>query len=119
MFLKFFASLVVASLSLSACSGIASEAPPNNGVDDVLKACELRVPWQNTSSSSCVLCIASATTPRCACTDRDDAGKCSDQQAAKSAEPTCEGTTACVEACDRQDCACVDRCYANVSACRA
>jgi hypothetical protein len=117
MLLKSFASLVLVSLSVSACSSTAAEAP-TNGVDDVLKACELRVPWKSTSSSSCSTCIGLATTPRCACTDRDFAGKCSDQQAAKTAEPTCEGTPECVAASDRPACASIVACYASLAACR-
>jgi hypothetical protein len=113
-------SLAVASLVFAAAPGCSSSAPaaPTNGVDDVLKACEIRVPWANTSSTPCNNCIGLSTTPRCPCTDQDYAGKCSDQTSAKNKEPTCDGTFACVDKCARTDCACIDGCYASKPACR-
>ena len=114
---KLLASLAFVSFTTAACSGTAADAP-TNGVNDVLKACEIRAPWTRTSNSSCESCLAAATTPRCPCTDLDYAGKCSDQQAAESAEASCEGVDTCVNKCVRTDCACIDGCYVNLAACR-
>src|SRR5262249_432337 len=92
--------------------------PPDNGVDDVLKACELRAPWQNATSTACNTCIGLATTPRCPCTDREEAGKCSDQTSAVNHEPTCADVDTCVGKSQRTDCACIDACYAGKALCR-
>jgi hypothetical protein len=87
-------------------------------VNDVLKACEARATWQNASSTACNTCIGLATTPRCPCTDREEAGKCSAQTSAVTNEPTCSGVDTCVAKCVRTDCACVDACYGGKAACR-
>ena len=114
-----FRSRAPLSLALvAACSTSSGTAPSTNGVDDVLKACQIRAPWQNASSSVCNDCIAFAITPRCSCTDRDYAGKCEEQQAARTAEPSCDGTDACIGKCNRIDCNCLDTCYANSPLCR-
>ena len=117
-FAHLFASVAVLGGTL-ACSSTSPGAAPTNGVNDVLQACQARAPWTNASSTPCNSCIGYSTTPRCACTDRDYAGKCNDQEAAKNAEPTCSGVDACVGKCDRADCACVDGCYAGKPVCRS
>ena len=117
-----FASLSCAfAFSVVACSSTSNEDSPKagNGVNDVLKACDIRTTWTHASSSVCSTCIGYATTPRCPCADADYAGKCSDQQAARTAEASCDGVDTCIHACDVTDCACVDACYANAPACRA
>src|SRR5512140_1147522 len=119
-----FASLAFAFASLSlapACSSSSSGVgmtPTTNGVDDVHKACEIRAGWLNTSTTPCNNCVGLSTSPRCACTDQEYAGSCSDQTAAKNKEPTCDGTIDCVGKCARTDCACIDACYAGKAACR-
>ena len=105
-------------LASTACSASPGDPPPTNGVNDVLQACRIRASWKSASATACNTCIGLATSPRCACTDADYAGKCSEQQSAKTKEPSCEGTDTCVNTCDRSDCACVDRCYASKPACR-
>ncbi len=101
-----------------ACSASSSTSAPNNGVNDVVKACQLRAPWTSRSSSACTTCVGYASAPRCACADKDFAGKCSDQVAAKNKEATCDGTDACAGKCAPTDCPCVDACYAGKAACR-
>ena len=106
-------------LAVVACSSSSSNAQPTtNGVNDVLKACEIRAQWTKTSASPCINCIAYSTTPRCPCADVDYAGECSTQQAAKTNEPSCQGVDTCVNACAKTDCACVEACYANRAACK-
>ncbi len=93
-----------------------------NGVNDVLKACQIRATWTSTSSTPCNNCVGISTTPPCACSPEDYAGKCNEQAAAKNKEPTCDGTLACVGKCagpPNADCACVDACYAGKATCRA
>ena len=122
MSLKFFSSFFFASVflgALGACSA-SSETPPasSNGVNDVMQACQLRVPWKNATSTACNDCVGLTVTPRCPCSDRDYAGKCSDQQSAKNQEPTCVGVDTCINHCVRTDCTCIEACYANKDACR-
>jgi hypothetical protein len=103
---------------LAACSASPSSPPPDNGVNDVLQACQVRAAWQHATSTACNTCIGLATTPRCPCTDREEAGKCSDQRSAVLHEPTCGDVDTCVGRCDRTDCACIDGCYAGKPVCR-
>jgi hypothetical protein len=124
--MKRFASTAFLSLGLAlfalaaapACSSGSTSSAPIVGVDDVLKACQIRATWTNTSSTPCNNCFGLATTPRCACSDQEYAGKCNDQTAAKNKEPTCDGTDACVSKCAKGDCACADACYAGKATCR-
>src|SRR4051812_17084450 len=89
-----------------------------NGVDDVGKACAIRAAWAHATASTCNNCLAIATSPRCDCSDKDYAGECNGQQDAFRKELTCDGVDACVNACVRTDCTCVEACYANKAACR-
>jgi hypothetical protein len=102
------------------CSSKSSQAPaPTNGVDDVLKACEIRATWLHGTSTECNTCIGVASAPRCACENEDYAGKCSDQVQAKSREATCDDAlTACIANCARTDCGCINGCYSGRDACR-
>ncbi len=104
-----------------ACSSASSSStmtPTTNGVNDVLKACQIRATWTNASSTPCTNCIGNSLAPRCPCSDHDYAGACSDQNTARNKEPTCDGTADCVTKCAHGDCACVDACYASKAACR-
>ena len=112
-------SLAAAPACGSSTSGTgSSSSAATDGVNDVLKACQIRETWTATSSTPCNNCIGLSTTPRCACTDQEYAGKCSDQTGAKTKEPTCEGTDTCVAKCGKGDCACADGCYAGKAICR-
>lgn len=114
-----FAMLGLTLVVAPACSSSSSSsAAPITGVNDALRACEIRAAWKGTSSTPCNNCIGLATTPRCACTDQEYAGKCSDQTAAKTKEPTCDGVADCISKCAHTDCACADACYAGKATCR-
>ena len=109
---------LLAFLAVAACSSTGSTPPPGaNGVNDVRKACEIRATWTRGTTDACGVCFGQTITPRCACSTHDFAGKCSEQQAAKAKEPTCDGIENCVTACKPTDCACIDGCYAG-KACR-
>lgn len=117
-FLRFASAAAVSGLVvITACSS--NDAAPRNGVDDVLKACQIRVGWTNPSAEACVNCIAAAPSPDCECeVFKDFAALCKDQDEARRAEPSC---TAAMEDCARackNDCACVDSCYAASATCK-
>jgi hypothetical protein len=115
MFSRLLSLLFLAVIGCSSSSS--SPAAPENGVNDVLKACQIRVGWQNATSTACNTCIGLAKAPRCPCSDREEAGKCSDQTTAKTNEPTCGDVDSCVSAC-HTDCACVETCYAGKATCK-
>lgn len=116
---KHLLALLSSGLLVVACSSSSSDAAaPVNGVDDVLKACQIRVTWTHATTGSCTDCVSIATAPRCPCSDEDIAGKCADQRSATLTEPTCNGVKACIDACAAADCGCVDGCYAGKEACR-
>jgi hypothetical protein len=109
--------LTVLSIACASNGGSAPPAPSGNGVNDVRKACEVRAAWARATEASCLTCVGLATTPKCTCSDPAVSGKCVEQQQAKNAEPSCEGTADCTTRCARTDCACVEACYAG-KACR-
>lgn len=112
-------SLALASLGSAlvlfvfACSSSKEEQAV--GVNDVLKACSITSAWTQGATQRCGDCRIAATTAKCACSDLEYAGKCSDPQAAITADTGCAGIDDCVRACDRTDCACIDRCSAGKS----
>ncbi|MBS2014481.1 MAG: hypothetical protein JST00_16465 [Deltaproteobacteria bacterium] len=109
------AALVVAA---AACGG--DDAANGNGVNDVKKACEIRVGWKNLDSSRCLECIGAAPAPPCECEAiKEFAGRCESQGAARAREPACTlKIEQCVNDC-KKDCACIDVCYQESAACRA
>jgi hypothetical protein len=117
-----WSTLLGASLSvlatLAACSS--TDSAPRNGVDDVLKACQIRVAWKNPSAEKCVNCVAATPSPECECQDfKEFAGLCHSQNDARLAEPSC---TAAMEDCSRackNDCPCVEACYAQSARCKS
>jgi hypothetical protein len=113
--------LVLASVALAAACSSSDDAQTHgsNGVDDVAKACAIRASWTQGQSAVCNTCLAEATAPRCACSDKDFAGKCSTQKDALDTEPTCDGVSTCRLECQPTDCACIDACYAGKEICRA
>lgn len=104
---------------VAAACGSDPEAAPV-GVNDVRKACEIRTTWQRLDSLDCSECFGIASAQKCDCPNlqRDYAGKCASHRDAKLAEPACEGVDACVNACPKTDCGCVEGCYAGKDACR-
>lgn len=85
---------------------------------DVRKACEVRASWAHRIRTDCTNCLALSAAPACGdCDLHPQAGRCSDQQQAKDAEPSCKDTDRCVRRCDRTDCACIERCYATNNRC--
>lgn len=112
--------LLLACVSCSSSDEVRDVArAPDNGVDDVKLACEVRLGWQGTTSSRCIHCLSAAANPPCACSEaKPFAGVCETQQAARSKEATCDGVESCRFACAPSDCACLDACYAERDACR-
>jgi hypothetical protein len=92
----------------------ASEPPAQT----VRQACEIRTTWEHRIRTDCTRCLAMAAAPSCGeCTLHEQVGRCSDPQKAKVAEPACKETDKCVRACERTDCECIDRCYAENERC--
>jgi hypothetical protein len=112
--LLFVAGLVV----VTACG---DDAPaPNNGVNDVRKACEIRTGWSKLSAQECIDCLSIAPTPKCDCPafQQEFAAKCADQGAALGNERNCDLVGECVGKCAKTDCGCIDACYDDRAACR-
>ena len=114
-------ALVSSALTLlvvsTACSS--DDAAPRNGVDDIVKACQIRVAWKNPTAEKCVNCVAAAPSPQCDCEAfKEFAALCKDQDDARRSEPSCTGAMEdCARAC-KDDCACVAGCYAQAAACK-
>lgn len=91
-----------------------------NGVDDIRKACEIRVGFKNLDTSRCLTCMGAASAPPCECEAlKEFAGKCEKQGTARGKEPGC---TLKIEQCAadcKKDCNCLDACYNESAACRA
>ncbi len=102
-----------------ACSPSNDDAAPVVGVNDVKKACEIRVTWKNNETDKCRNCISIATNPECTCSDaqRAYAAKCNDHHLKRASEPSCQEVDKCITGCN-SDCACVDSCYAGKDTCR-
>jgi hypothetical protein len=115
-------NLVVASAILGGSAGCSPKdsAAPNNGVDDVRKACEARATWKNKTATKCINCIAAAPSPKCACEEFVGfSGLCQDQGAAWRAEANCtDAVNQCPYKCADTDCACIEACYAQADACK-
>jgi hypothetical protein len=104
-------------MAVVACSP--SNDAPRNGVDDIVKACQLRAGWTNVKVEKCLSCLAAAPSPACDCEAfKEFAGLCKAQEDARRAETTC---TSAMEDCSRackDDCNCVQACYAQAPACK-
>jgi hypothetical protein len=96
------------------------DPPPNNGVNDVEKACEIRIGWANRGTVACTDCLSISQAPKCDCPDfqQEFAAKCHEQARARTNEPTCDGVPKCVGDCDPTDCACTEACFAGKERCR-
>ena len=113
--------VLAASFAFAGIGACASaQDAPRNGVDDVRAACDLRVTWTNTGSDTCVNCIAAAPSPACECEAfKEFGGLCNSQNEARLAEPSCTSTVkACTFACPKDDCGCLEGCYATAEACK-
>ncbi len=110
------ASFVVA-VALVACSSKDYDTA-GNGVNDVVAACRIGVPWVRTRDE-CSACIAAAPAARCDCPEfKAYSAACEEQAAARRNEPSCTyEIETCALGCGT-DCDCVDRCYANAPGCR-
>jgi hypothetical protein len=104
---------------VAACGGDDKPAP-NNGVNDVKAACEIRTQWQKRADQACVDCLSISTGPACGCPafPQEYTGKCSDQSAAVGNEHDCDFVGGCTSKCDPKDCGCIDACYNDRPACR-
>lgn len=110
--------VLLASVAFVACSSEEEAGPTNNGVNDVRRACEIRLTWRSPMPIACTDCLGVSSAPRCDCSDKDYAGACRPQQEAEVSEPTCDGVRTCVNSCAAGDCGCVDGCYTGKEICR-
>jgi len=111
--------LVLVGLAAPACGGDDKPAP-NNGVNDVKAACEIRAQWQRTKENDCINCLSISKTPKCDCPafQQDFAAKCADQGTELGNERNCDFVGDCTGKCAPGDCGCVDACYNDRPACR-
>ncbi|CAN5913410.1 hypothetical protein BH11MYX4_BH11MYX4_17010 [soil metagenome] len=118
--MKRSSSLVVAlAIGIAACSP--KEDAQNNGVDDVKAACQIRAGWPNAEADKCKNCLASAAQPACDCElFKEFGGKCHSQNVARQSEPDCtDPVLDCTYKCPKNDCACLDACYATAAKCKS
>ena len=115
-------NVLVAVIFASVLAGCPQDKadPPNNGVDDVKQACEIRAAWTKYTDRVCINCMSAAPSAACDCPDfKAFGGKCQAQNDTRRAQPQCTDAIAnCARACPRTDCACVDACYANAPDCK-
>lgn len=109
-----FASSLVA-LSVIACGE--DEPKAGNGVNDVRKACDLRIAW-NRSAQNCSVCESAVVSPRCECEQLKDFSAACIEQADSRKAACAQAVDECVFKCDREDCSCIDQCYVNDAACK-
>jgi hypothetical protein len=117
---SFLPSLLPPLVTLAAVGGCSSDdgRRGGNGVNDVRAACDIRATWAGATSDGCVECLAQIQAPACGCeSEREFIEMCLPQHESLLAEPTCDGVRACANDC-KDDCACVDACYAGKDACR-
>lgn len=117
--LRFTFTGALVCVLLAACSSD-KEPPPNNGVDDVKGACQIRAAWKTPTADKCSLCVASAPLADCGCeATHPFAALCLKQSQARHAEPSCTPDLLdCRAKCD-DDCTCIDNCYAKAPACKS
>jgi len=109
-------SVVAITVAVTACTS----EEPNNGVNDVKAACEIRAAWKRAETEDCRNCMAAAPLVSCECeTVKAYSGLCKDQGDVRIREPSCSDTVEqCVTTCPRTDCACVEACYSRAEACK-
>ncbi|MFO0667444.1 MAG: hypothetical protein U0174_26070 [Polyangiaceae bacterium] len=100
-----------------ACSNQDSDAQTPN---DVRTACNNRSTWTRATTKRCIECTAAAKLQECQCPGLEEfAAKCVDQHTAVLREPTCtDALDQCVVGC-KNDCGCVDACYARAPNCQS
>ena len=110
------AAFLVSLFVVTACS----DDEPNNGVNDVRKACDIRVSWAGRKNTSCTDCLAAAPTVGCECPAfKDFAGLCQEQGTAVRTSPACTTEAKdCAAACNVDDCNCIEACYATGAECK-
>ena len=103
----------------TACSAD-PRAPTRNGVNDVMKACQIRSSWQNPTKESCINCLVATREPHCDCEAfKSFSGLCESQEEARRAEPSCtQAIEECARTCRAGDCVCVERCFAGADRCK-
>ncbi len=105
------------TLTVTSFFGCNDEPKSGNGVNDVRASCEIRAKW-NRTPEKCGLCEAAVVAPRCECTELAEfSAACIEQADART--PVCPETIdTCVASCNRNDCNCIDGCYAANAACK-
>jgi hypothetical protein len=103
-----------------ACSPSKSAPAPDNGVNDVRQACEIRNTWTMRGVMRCTDCLAAAPLASCNCEQfKDFAGLCLEQGDARRADPSCTvDLDNCANLCAKTDCACIEACYASSVSCK-
>jgi len=91
----------------------ANKPKTGNGVNDLKAACGVRQSWKNRSAEQCSLCEAGAVAAFCECEAfQGISAACAEQENAR--KTACDQSTRdCASNCDRDDCACIEGCYAN------
>jgi hypothetical protein len=118
---RFFVLLGFASVVavVAACGDDEEGNKVGNGVNDVKQACQIRAAWSR-SGENCSICEAAVVSPQCDCEAlKDFTAACMDQ--AEARKTACGDTLpfdTCVNTCQKPDCDCVERCYANQEACK-
>lgn len=109
-------SALFVALAVTACT----TDEPNNGVNDVKAACEIRATWKRVETEDCRNCMTAAPLVSCECESfKAFAGLCQEQGDARIREPSCnDAVEQCVTTCRKSDCACVEGCYARAEACK-
>jgi hypothetical protein len=117
---KRFLFLFAFVLALVAACKSDDEPEPNNGVNDVKAACEIRIGWARASEQECTDCLSTSRGPSCGCPafPQEFVGKCADQGAAFGNERNCDLVGECIGKCAKTDCGCIDACYNDRPACR-
>jgi hypothetical protein len=115
-------SVCLGCVLLPACSPATNtdSPPPNNGVNDVRKACDVRNTWTNRGDMHCTDCLFAATQVSCNCEQfKDFAGLCLEQADTRKADPGCTvDLDNCLNLCDKTSCDCIEGCYAPSPSCK-
>ena len=92
----------------------------SNGVNDLRKACDIRLGWTQTKTVDCQQCLATAQIATCNCTvSATYVGKCAQQLALKRASADCDDALErCVGSCAQSNCGCIDTCYSSRAECK-
>lgn len=113
---------VVLAGALASVSACATDDDPalDNGVNDIVLACQQRASYTDPKGEKCAQCLTVAALENCKCEAFEGfGGACEEQGVRRRAEPTCTtDIDDCRRACDPTDCACIEGCYASAAECK-